>query len=66
MKTKGPFSDIPLATFFDEYVKERRYCSQLSDETIRGYEAVFELFLKIMPEVLSIDFLTKEILTEFF
>ncbi len=55
-----------LATRFGEYINERKYCSHLCAETIRGYIAVFNLFLKVMPEVSGIEFLTPEMLVEFF
>lgn len=35
-------------------------------DTIRGYNSVFELFIKVMPEVTSVDLLTEAMLNEFF
>ena len=55
-----------LQQLFDEFVKECRYSSRLRSETVRGYAAVFQLFLLIMPEVIEAEFLTTEMLTEFF
>ena len=75
MKTRNPYElhggyttevKNEIIILFDEYINERRFCSNLSDETIRGYEAVFELFLKIMPEITDAQFLTPEMLVEFF
>jgi integrase/recombinase XerD len=55
-----------LTVRFEEYIKERQYASHLSPQTIRGYACVFDLFMKLMPEVDSPDFLTPEMLVEFF
>ena len=55
-----------LSELFEEYTKEARYSVCLSSETIRGYKAVFELFLKVMLEVTTIESLTPEMLNEFF
>jgi integrase/recombinase XerD len=57
---------VDLIQLFEEYLKECTYCTKLSPETIRGYTAVFILFLRVMPEVTSIQFLTREMLVEFF
>lgn len=51
---------------FDEYVSELQFSVRLRPETIRGYKSVFLLFLKVMPEVTSIELLTPEMLNEFF
>ena len=56
----------PIALKFEEYLRERRYCSHLSPETIRGYSAVFSLFLKVMPEISVFEDLTPEMLVQFF
>ena len=55
-----------LKRLFDEYTNECRFSACLRPETIRGYKAVFNLFIKIMPEVTSSDLLTKEMLNEYF
>ena len=55
-----------LVIRFEEYIKERRFCSHLCPETLRGYRAVFNLFLKVMPEISGTEFLTPEMLVEFF
>jgi site-specific recombinase XerD len=55
-----------LHNYFEEFINECRFISRLSTETIRGYTAVFNLFLKIMPEISTVSLLTVEMLTEFF
>ena len=55
-----------LQQLFEDYVNQSRYMARLSPETIRGYTAVFELFLSLMPEVTKVELLTVEMLTEFF
>jgi integrase/recombinase XerD len=55
-----------LQKFFNEYTAECQFSACLRPETIRGYKAVFGLFLKIMPEVTSLEYLTPEMLNEFF
>ncbi len=55
-----------IKKLFNQYVNECQYSARLSPVTIRGYKAVFELFLKIMPEVTDINFLTPPMLNEFF
>jgi len=59
-----PKNNISLR--FEEYIKERRFCVLLSPTTVRGYAAVFILFLKLMPEVSDLDLLTTDLLVEFF
>ena len=51
---------------FDEFILECEYAQKLRPETVRGYKAVFTLFLKVMPEVTEINLLTPEMLNEFF
>ncbi len=51
---------------FNEYTSECQFSACLRSETIRGYKAVFSLFLKIMPEVSNLESLTTEMLNEFF
>lgn len=55
-----------LQELFDLYINEAQFTACLSSETIRGYRAVFTLFLKIMPEVSTPELLTNEMLNEFF
>jgi integrase/recombinase XerD len=55
-----------LQQLFEEYISGCRYSARLSKETIRGYEAVFILFLKVMPEVTELKDLIPEMLNEFF
>ncbi len=54
-----------LKGLFDKYMGECQFSACLRPETIRGYSAVFNLFLKIMPEVTGLEFLTPEMLNEF-
>lgn len=51
---------------FQEYLNECEYTACLRPETIRGYKNVFQLFLKVMPEVSTVESLTPEMLNEFF
>ena len=55
-----------LLKLFDDFINECHFSSGLRPETLRGYRAVFDLFLKVMPEVTSVDFLTSEMMNEFF
>ena len=55
-----------LQELFNEYISECKYSAGLSTETIRGYKNVFDLFLRIMPEVFTLELLTTEMLNEFF
>ena len=55
-----------LPQLFEDYKNECRFSACLRPETIRGYKAVFQLFLKMMPEVSSVEFLTEQMLNEFF
>ncbi len=55
-----------LKQLFEEYKNEIQYTNRLRPETIRGYANVFHLFLKVMPEVSTIESLSEEILKEFF
>src|SRR6185312_123409 len=51
---------------FEEYINERKFCSHLCPDTLRGYISVFNLFLKLMPEVTELNLLSPEMLVEFF
>lgn len=55
-----------LQQLFEEYISRCRYTARLRPETIRGYQSVFKLFLKVMPEVIELEDLTPEMLNEFF
>ena len=55
-----------LTVLFDDYINELKYSARLRPRTIQGYKAVFFLFLKVMPEVSAIEYLTPEMLNEFF
>ncbi|MDB5198928.1 MAG: Phage integrase family protein [Chitinophagaceae bacterium] len=55
-----------LQELFEQYINEAQYSACLSPETIRGYKAVFNLFLKVMPEVTAAELLTNAMLNEFF
>lgn len=55
-----------LEKLFEQYINECRFSACLQPDTIRGYEAVFGLFLKIMPEVETVELLTPSVLNEFF
>jgi integrase/recombinase XerD len=55
-----------LQQLFDEYADQIKFSGGLSDETVRGYRNVFNLFLQIMPEVSTLDSLTPAMLNEFF
>ncbi len=55
-----------LQQLFDEYIKECQFSSRVRYETIRGYTAVYRLFIATMPEITDVKFLTTEMLTEFF
>ena len=55
-----------LQVLFKEFVAECRYSACLSAETIKGYEYVFKLFQKIMPEVTEPESLIESTLTRFF
>ncbi|GAB3910123.1 tyrosine-type recombinase/integrase [Mucilaginibacter boryungensis] len=51
---------------FREFIVECEYARKLRPETTRGYRAVFQLFLKVMPEITDIAALTPDMLNEFF
>lgn len=55
-----------LQQLFKEFAVECQYSRKLRPETVRGYKAVFALFLRIMPEVCNLETLTPEMLNEFF
>jgi site-specific recombinase XerD len=55
-----------LKQLFAKYINESEYSARLRPETIRGYKAVFDLFLNIMPEATELEDLTPAMLNEFF
>lgn len=59
-----PNSNLP--TLFEHYISECKFSKRLRPETVRGYAAVFQLFLKVVPEVVDTESLTPEMLNEFF
>ncbi len=63
---KRTLRETDLRKLFEEYKNECQYSRKLSPETIRGCKNVFTLFLKTMPEVTSIEFLTEAMLQDFF
>lgn len=57
---------INLAEIFTEYITECKFARGLRPQTITGYEAVFNHFLTMMPEVNTLESLTREKMIEFF
>jgi integrase len=55
-----------LQQLFEEYIDECQYTTRLRPETIKGYRAVFKHFSTMMPEVVAVEFLTMEMMNEFF
>lgn len=55
-----------IQELFTVFIEESKYSTRLRAETIRGYQAVFNLFIKIMPEITELEFLTIPMLNEFF
>lgn len=55
-----------LHKLFEQYINECRFSACLQPATIRGYEAVFNLFLKVLPEVDTAELLTPVMLNDFF
>jgi len=55
-----------LKKLFDDCMGERRFISRLRSETIRGYNNVFDLFLKLMPEIKKTDDLSETVCKNFF
>jgi integrase len=54
-----------LQSLFDTYINECTYVTKLRAETVRGYEHVFKLLLRIIPEM-NLDMLTPKVMVEFF
>jgi len=55
-----------LVKLFDEYLQECEYSSRLRPATMRGYRAVFSLFLSLMPEIITVEHLMPSLVIEFF
>ena len=55
-----------LKYLFEEYLKECQFTSGLREATIKGYASLFLLFTQLMPDVVSVQFLTPSAMTEFF
>lgn len=51
---------------FKKYIEELTFTALLSPSTIRGYQATFELFCKLMPEIDTLAVLTPSVAIEFF
>ena len=54
-----------LRQLFDEFLLECEYAAKLRWETLRGYRATFELFLKLMPAT-ALETLIPQTIAEFF
>jgi integrase len=66
MSNQNEHTEKYLRPLFDEYLQECKFSSRLRPATTRGYDAVFSLFLHVMPEVRTVRFLTAEMMVEFF
>lgn len=58
-------NDKNLQQLFDEFLFECEYARKLSPETLRGYKATFEIFIKLTPD-LNIQDITPATITRFF
>lgn len=58
--------EYELKYLFEEYLKECQFTSGLRPATIKGYSSIFLLFTQLMPDVVSVHFLTPSVMTEFF
>ncbi|MDO8669117.1 MAG: tyrosine-type recombinase/integrase [Candidatus Buchananbacteria bacterium] len=54
-----------IKELFDDFIKQCRYITKLSESSIDGYNSTFELLLKIYPD-LTVEMLTPALMTEFF
>lgn len=66
MANNNPVFENNLNTLFEEYVQECEFSSRLRPATTRGYKSVFSLFIDVMPEITSVEFLTPALLSDFF
>lgn len=55
-----------LQQLFIQFLHESEYTSRLRERTIKGYKEVFTLMLSVMPEITGLEFLTSEMISEFF
>ena len=55
-----------LQQLFTDYIAECRFARGLRPQTITGYEATFDHFSTMMPEVVAVQSLSREIMIEFF
>jgi site-specific recombinase XerD len=55
-----------MQELYEQYIAECEYTTRLRPESIRGYKAVFKLFIQLMPEVTSPRFLNSEMVVLFF
>jgi site-specific recombinase XerD len=55
-----------LQQLFKEYIDECQHSKGLRPETIKSYKIVFDHFSKMMPEVTTVELLTRETMNEFF
>ncbi len=62
MKKKEKNIDI----LHGQFLSDCRYAAKLRSETLRGYEASFVIFRKMMPEVVDVSQLTPDKMSEFF
>lgn len=54
-----------LSELFDTYISESEYSRGLRPETLKGYTEVFSTFQKIMPELVKVDDLFPQMMSEF-
>lgn len=55
-----------LHHLFEIFISECQFSRGLRPETLKGYTAAFDLFIKIMPEVATTEFVNVDMLNEFF
>jgi len=54
-----------LRTLFDQFIQECKYTHRLRPETLRGYEAVFSIFMKLCPDA-TLETLAPALITQFY
>ena len=55
-----------LQELFTDYIAECRFAKGLRPQTVTGYEAVFSHLSKTMPEITTVEAITRETMVEFF
>ncbi|MES2436611.1 MAG: site-specific integrase [Patescibacteria group bacterium] len=55
-----------ISELFKKFIEDCRYIKRLRPETIRTYSEAFKTFIKVMPEVVNVKLLTREMLTLYF